>query len=104
MSTPDPILPLADFPAAAAFASGGITGRVIPQRVQAGSVAHHPQVFYIESPAESGTNYQVHTSILLRILGDGATTRRFNAASLAKLLQELPTGMLTEKLLKAISI
>lgn len=101
---PDPILTLADFPRAAAFTLAGVKGRIIPQRMAAGSDRHHTRMFYLEYPVESGTVYQISTSKLANLLGNGAADRSFSAIEAAHVIASIPKAFEPDKVFRAISI
>jgi hypothetical protein len=101
---PDPILNLADFAHAETFTLSGQKGRVIPQVMEAGSSRHHTRLFYVEYPVQGGQVYQIDTSRLAAISGDGAISRSFTAAATARFLAASSRHYQPHALLKAISI
>jgi hypothetical protein len=100
----DPILNLADFDKAKPFARAGCHGRVIPQRMEAGSRNYHPRYFYVEYPSPVGQVYQIDASRLATFMADGGSGRRFTASEVGHLIARVSKHTDTGALLKAIKI
>lgn len=100
----DPFLALADLDHAIPYTHNGQQCRVVPQRMEAGARRHHTRFFYVESPVDSGTFYQIDASRLAGITGDGGTARHFSARETALMLSRIPRSTNHQAILKAISI
>ena len=100
----DPFLHLADLDRAVPCTISGTPCRVVPQRNSAGSNTYHPRLFYVEYETDSGLFYQIDSSRLVAVLGDGGTGRSFNAKEVAYILGTLSSKLKQPEFLKSISL